>query len=112
MNENTETLSPFQRIWHLVGSERKNIRFLYIYAILSGAISLIIPLGIQAIIGLVLAGKLSSSWFILIVLITLAILLSGLTGLAQLSILESIQSKLFEEQLLTSRRNWHLPPVT
>jgi ATP-binding cassette subfamily B protein len=95
MNENTETLSPFQRIWHLVGSERKNIRFLYIYAILSGAISLIIPLGIQAIIGLVLAGKLSSSWFILIVLITLAILLSGLTGLAQLSILESIQSKLF-----------------
>ncbi len=95
MNENTETISPFQRIWHLVGSERKNIRFLYIYAILSGAISLIIPLGIQAIIGLVLAGKLSSSWFILIVLITLAILLSGLTGLAQLSILESIQSKLF-----------------
>jgi ABC-type bacteriocin/lantibiotic exporter with double-glycine peptidase domain len=78
-----------------VGTEKRNIRFLYIYAILAGAISLVVPLGIQAIIGLVLAGKLSSSWFILIVLITLAILLSGLTGLAQLSILESIQSNLF-----------------
>lgn len=90
-----ETLSPFRRIWRLVGTEKRNIRFLYIYAILAGAISLVVPLGIQAIIGLVLAGKLSSSWFILIVLITLAILLSGLTGLAQLSILESIQSNLF-----------------
>ncbi|MEK0421652.1 MAG: ABC transporter ATP-binding protein [Bacteroidetes bacterium] len=95
MKSNPDTLSPFKRIWNLVGTEKRNIRFLYIYAILAGAISLIIPLGIQAIIGLVLAGKLSSSWFILIVLITLAILLSGLTGLAQLSILESIQSKLF-----------------
>jgi ABC-type bacteriocin/lantibiotic exporter with double-glycine peptidase domain len=90
-----ETLSPFKRIWRLVGTEKRNIRFLYIYAILAGAISLVVPLGIQAIIGLVLAGKLSSSWFILIVLITLAILLSGLTGLAQLSIVESIQSNLF-----------------
>lgn len=95
MKQYPETLSPFRRIWSLVGTEKRNIRFLYIYAILAGAISLIVPLGIQAIIGLVLAGKLSSSWFILIVLITLAILLSGLTGLAQLSILESIQSKLF-----------------
>ena len=95
MKEYPETLSPFKRIWSLVGTEKRNIRFLYIYAILAGAISLIVPLGIQAIIGLVLAGKLSSSWFILIVLITMAILLSGLTGLAQLSILESIQSKLF-----------------
>lgn len=95
MKEYPETLSPFKRIWSLVGTERRNIKFLYIYAILAGAISLIVPLGIQAIIGLVLAGKLSSSWFILIVLITLAILFSGLTGLAQLSILESIQSKLF-----------------
>jgi len=95
MKLNPDTLSPFIRIWSLAGTERRNIRFLYIYAILAGAISLIVPLGIQAIIGLVLAGKLSSSWFILIMLITLAILLSGLTGLAQLSILESIQSKLF-----------------
>ncbi|MFN4915019.1 MAG: hypothetical protein ACK5FT_06850 [Sphingomonadales bacterium] len=95
MKSYPETLSPFKRIWSLVGTEKRNIRFLYIYAVLAGAISLIVPLGIQAIIGLVLAGKLSSSWFILIVLITLAILLSGLTGLAQLSILESIQSKLF-----------------
>ncbi|MFM7764719.1 MAG: hypothetical protein ACKO6I_03580 [Sphingomonadales bacterium] len=95
MKLNPDTLSPFIRIWSLAGTERRNIRFLYIYAILAGAISLIVPLGIQAIIGLVLAGKLSSSWFILIMLITLAILLAGLTGLAQLSILESIQSKLF-----------------
>lgn len=88
-------ISPFQRIWNLVRLEKKNVRFLYIYAILSGAISLVLPLGIQAIVGLVLAGRLSSSWFILIMLISVAILIAGLARLAQISILETIQRKLF-----------------
>lgn len=92
---NPGKFTPFQRIWSLITIEKRNVRFLYVYAILSGAIGLVIPLGIQAIIGLVLAGRLSSSWFILILLITLAILISGLTRLAQISILENIQRKLF-----------------
>jgi ABC-type bacteriocin/lantibiotic exporter with double-glycine peptidase domain len=88
-------ISPFSRIWKLVLEEKKNIRYLYIYAILSGAIGLMLPLGIQAIIGLVLSGRLSSSWYILVVFITLAVLISGLTKLAQMSILEAVQRKLF-----------------
>lgn len=95
MADYSSKISPFQRIWNLVKLERRNVRFLYIYAILSGAISLVLPLGIQAIVGLVLAGRLSSSWFILIVLISATILIAGLTKLAQMSILETIQRKLF-----------------
>lgn len=95
MKETTNTLTPFGRIWKLVKEEKINVRYLYIYAILSGAISLMIPLGIQAIIGLVLSGRLSSSWYILVFFITMAVFISGLTRLAQMSILEAIQRRLF-----------------
>jgi len=62
---------------------------------LAGIISLIIPLGIQTIIGFVLAGRLSSSWVILVIIITGAIFLLGLSRIAQLSIVDSFQRKLF-----------------
>jgi ABC-type bacteriocin/lantibiotic exporter with double-glycine peptidase domain len=95
MKEQTTTISPFGRIWNLVKQEKTNVRYLYVYAILSGAISLMIPLGIQAIIGLVLSGRLSSSWYILVFFITIAVFVSGLTRLAQMSILEAVQRRLF-----------------
>lgn len=79
----------------LVRIEKKNIRFLYAYAIVAGAIGLVLPLGIQAVMGLVLGGNLSSGWLILVIVITLGTLIAGLTRLAQLSILEKIQQRLF-----------------
>lgn len=87
--------TPIQRILQLVKIEHKNIRFLYAYAIISGAISLTLPLGIQALMGLVLGGRLSSSWLILVLIITAGVLVAGLASLAQISILENIQQKLF-----------------
>lgn len=82
-------------IWRLVSIEKKNIHYLYTYAIIAGLMSLTIPLGIQALIGAVMVGKLSSSWFILVTGITLLAAVAGLTRLAQLSILDAIQRKLF-----------------
>ena len=87
--------SPMSAIWRLVRIEKKNIHYLYTYAIIAGLMSLTIPLGIQALIGAVMVGKLSSSWFILVTGITLLAAVAGLTRLAQLSILDSIQRKLF-----------------
>ncbi|MBL7812133.1 MAG: ATP-binding cassette domain-containing protein [Bacteroidetes bacterium] len=86
---------PLRRILNLVKLERRNIRFLYAYAIISGALSLSIPLGIQALMGLVLGGRLSSGWFILVLLVVLAVIVAGISRLAQMSILENIQRKLF-----------------
>ena len=69
-------LSPFKRILQLVRSERRNVTYLYVYAIFSGLINLSLPLGIQALVGLVLGGNLSSSWFILAAMVTLGVLLA------------------------------------
>lgn len=87
--------SPLQRIWNLIQSENRNIKFLYTYAIISGAISLVLPLGIQALMSLVLGGQLTSGWYILVIIITVAVFIAGLTRLAQMSILETIQQRLF-----------------
>lgn len=84
-----------QTLFQIIKFEKKSVQYLYIYAALAGIISLTIPLGIQTIIGFVLAGRLSSSWVILVVIITGAVFLLGLTRIAQLSIVDSFHRKLF-----------------
>lgn len=95
MQENQVKSTPITLIWNWVNKEKKNVQFILIYAIVSGLLSLAIPLGIQALVGTVMAGKLSSSWVIIVGMTTVLVALSGSTKLAQISILESIQKKLF-----------------
>ncbi|MCX8485240.1 MAG: hypothetical protein ORO02_08560 [Bacteroidia bacterium] len=87
--------TPISLVWNWVIKEKKNIQFILIYAIVSGLLSLAIPLGIQALVGTVMAGKLSSSWVIIVIVTTTFIAFTGATKLAQISILDSIQKKLF-----------------
>lgn len=87
--------APISLIWNWVVKEKKNIQFILIYAIVSGLLSLAIPLGIQALVGTVMAGKLSSSWVIIVIVTTTFVAFTGATKLAQMSILDSIQKKLF-----------------
>ncbi|MFN6049091.1 MAG: hypothetical protein ACK45C_13875, partial [Bacteroidota bacterium] len=87
--------TPISLVWNWVLKEKKNIQFILIYAIVSGLLSLAIPLGIQALVGTVMAGKLSSSWVIIVIVTTTFVSFTGATKLAQMSILDSIQKKLF-----------------
>ena len=87
--------TPISLVWNWVLKEKKNIQFILIYAIVSGLLSLAIPLGIQALVGTVMAGKLSSSWVIIVIVTTTFVSFTGATKLAQISILDSIQKKLF-----------------
>lgn len=96
MKQPTESpKTPMILVWNWVVKEKKNIQFIVIYAIVSGLLSLAIPLGIQALVGTVMAGKLSSSWAIIVALTTTFVAFSGATKLAHISILDSIQRKLF-----------------
>jgi ATP-binding cassette subfamily B protein len=93
---NNEDFRPVFNSWlSLLTQEKRNLRFLYTYAALAGIISLALPLGIQAIVGLVMAGRLSASWLIIITILVGAVTLGGIAKLAQISILDSIQRKLF-----------------
>ncbi len=89
----TIELSPWQRFFKLLSLERKDIIQIFYYAIFSGVLSLTLPLGIQAIISLVQGAQISSSWIVLVSLVTAGVILTGVLQLMQLRIIETLQQK-------------------
>lgn len=79
----------------LLNSEKKVLLYLFIYAAVAGVILLSIPLGIQAMIGFISSGKISTSVIVLIGFVLLGILVSGGLQIMQLYLVEHIQQKLF-----------------
>lgn len=87
--------TPLQRFLRLLSMERREISHIYLYAIFNGLINLSLPLGIQAILSLVLANQLSSSWVLLVAIVTLGTILAGVLQIMQISITEMIQQRIF-----------------
>ena len=86
---------PIQRLLQVINLERKEIGAIYFYAILAGLLQLAVPLGVQAIINFVLAGRLSTSIVVLIVLVVFSVFATGLLQVNQMKIIEKIQQRLF-----------------
>ncbi|MCI5081719.1 MAG: ABC transporter transmembrane domain-containing protein, partial [Saprospiraceae bacterium] len=94
-NKEITPWSPLRRFFRLLELDRKDIYYIYIYAIFSGIIALSLPLGIQAIIGLIAGGALSASIYVLIAIITVATALNGLLKVMQITLTEHIQRRIF-----------------
>jgi ABC-type bacteriocin/lantibiotic exporter with double-glycine peptidase domain len=90
-----EQIRPATRLWNLVREEKSDITAIYFFAILGGLIQLSLPVGIQAIIGFVLAGTLSASLVVLISIIVFAVLFTGLVQMGQMRVIERIQQRIF-----------------
>lgn len=86
---------PLKRFFRLLKLDKKDISFIYIYAIFEGIISLTIPVGIQAIINLIALNQVSSSWILLTFLVALATGVAGAMKLMQHVITETIQQRIF-----------------
>ncbi|MFN9801084.1 MAG: peptidase domain-containing ABC transporter, partial [Bacteroidota bacterium] len=89
------SLTPLQRLFKLLRSERSEIRNIYIFAIFSGLIALSLPLGIQAILTFLTAGELSTAWAMLVTFVVLGVVLSGILQVRQMTITERIEQRLF-----------------
>jgi len=88
-------ISVINRFWNLLSPDRKEIRNVYIFAIFSGLMSLGLPLGIQMIINFIQLGQVSTSWFILVGLVVVAIGFTGVLNIYQLRITENLQQRIF-----------------
>lgn len=88
-------LTPLRRFFRLLANDRREIFYLYIYAIFHGVTYLSIPLGIQAVISLITTNQVSTSWIVLVILISLGVLLSGVLQMMQMAISEGIQQRIF-----------------
>jgi len=85
----------FRAFLLMLNLDRKDISAIYVFAILAGLVQLSLPLGIQTIIGFVMAGSLSTSIMILIVLVVAGTFLSGLLQVRQLQLIEKLKQKIF-----------------
>lgn len=88
-------MRPHQRFFSLLRLDRKDITYVYVYAIFAGLITLSLPLGVQAIIGLIAGGNLSSSLFVLVFVVTMGTAFSGILKVMQLTVMETIQRRIF-----------------
>jgi ABC-type bacteriocin/lantibiotic exporter with double-glycine peptidase domain len=83
------------RFWSMLRPDQKEIRNIYLFSIFSGILSLGLPLGIQMIINFIELGQMSTSWFVLVILVVLSIGFSGLLNIFQLRITENLQQRIF-----------------
>ena len=89
----TNSLTPVQRLFRLLASEKKDIVYLYVYAALTGVISLSLPLGVQSVIGFVSSGALTTSLVVLVGLIVVGTLLVGALQIMQVYLVEYMQRR-------------------
>lgn len=92
--------TPLQRLVKLLHPERKTINYIFIYAIVIGAISLTIPLGITAIFNLLSNGAMYSSTYILVTFVIMGVIVAGLLLIGQLTLVEYLEQKIFLKSAL------------
>ncbi len=87
--------TPTERLWELLVLEKGNIGLVYAYATLVGLFSLTLPVGVQAIIGLVSGGLFLQPIVILITFVIIGTIATGVLQVLQLAAVERIQQRIF-----------------
>ena len=87
--------SALKKLFQLINLERKEITNIYFFAIISGLIQLSLPLGIQAIVGLLFGGLVSASLIVLISFVVAGVLFNGIFQIMQMRVSERIQQRIF-----------------
>ena len=92
--------TPLKRFWSLLTPDRREIGYIYLYAVLIGVISLAGPLGVQAIINLIAGGDFNASLVVLVIVVTAATAFVSVLGIMQRVIAETLQRRLFTRAAL------------
>lgn len=86
---------PLTRLWAILKDEKVDISIIYIYAFFNGIVALSLPLGIQAIINIIVGGEVSAAWLVLVGVVIVGIGIAGWMQVMQLQLTEYIQQKIF-----------------
>ncbi|MBT8306915.1 MAG: ATP-binding cassette domain-containing protein [Maribacter sp.] len=88
-------MTAWQRLMGLLRLDKRDVFQVFYYAIFAGIVNLSLPLGIQAIINLIQGAQISTSWIVLVILVTLGVAFVGVLQLMQIRIIENLQQKIF-----------------
>mgnify|MGYP005666417661 FL=1 len=95
MIEQKTTMSPWERLMGLLKLEKRDILQVVYYAVFSGLLGLTLPLGVQAIVNLIQGAQVSTSWVVLVILVTIGVAFVGVLQIMQLRMIETIQQRIF-----------------
>ncbi|OGX82047.1 ABC transporter transmembrane domain-containing protein [Hymenobacter coccineus] len=101
--------TAWQRLTRMLDTERQTINYIIFYAVLTGLISLTLPLGTQAVFNLVSTGAVFSSTYILIGVVFLGVVLGGVLVIGQMTLVEAIEQRLFAKAAIEFA--WRLPRI-
>ena len=87
--------SSLRKFYKASRVDKKDISAIYMFVILAGLVQLSLPLGIQSIVSFVMAGTMSTSIVVLILLVVFGTFLNGLLQVRQLEIIEKLKQKIF-----------------
>lgn len=90
-----EDITPVRRFTKLIYSQRKALWPLYLYSAIASIISLSLPLGIQAIINFIMSGRVTTSFYILVIIVAFGYGMTGYIQILQLNITELLQRRIF-----------------
>jgi ABC-type bacteriocin/lantibiotic exporter with double-glycine peptidase domain len=88
-------LSSWQRLVRMLKVDSRDVRQIFYYAVFSGFVGLSLPLGIQAIINLIQGAQISTSWIVLVSIVTLGVAFNGVLQIMQIRLTENIQQKIY-----------------
>lgn len=88
-------MTPLERFKNLIIIDKRDIYQILLYSLFGGLISLTLPLGIQSIINFLQAGKVSTSWIVLVIIVVVGVVLVGVFKIMQYRITENLQQKIF-----------------
>lgn len=95
-----KTLNPINRLIRLLHAERSQINYIFFFALVTGLISLVLPLGIQATVELISDGVFFSSVYVLIGIVILGVVFGGILQIIQISLVEHLQRRIFTKASL------------
>ncbi len=87
--------NSWQRFMNLLALDKKDVLQIFYYAIFAGLVNLSLPLGIQAIINFIQGAQISTSWVLLVSMVTIGVAFVGVLQLNQMRIIEDVQQKIF-----------------
>lgn len=98
--ERADPPTPVRRLVQLLVRERGEVGLVYLYSALIGLFSLTLPLGVQAIVGLVSGGLVLQPVVLLIGFVIAGTLATGVLQVVQLAVVERLQQRVFARMAL------------
>jgi ABC-type bacteriocin/lantibiotic exporter with double-glycine peptidase domain len=90
-----ETKLPWLRLWRLLRLESRPVFKIFFYAVFAGLVELGLPLGIQAIVNIIVGGEFNASVIVLTLVVLFTVGFAGVLRYMQLRIGEDLQQRIF-----------------